>query len=198
VNYAETKTAMDDKRRQIEALQAEMRTLQSEVEPEDVQDYVLDGWDGPVRLSELFGDKRDLIVIHNMGTGCSSCTMWADGFNGVYDHLASRAAFVVSSPNPVEVQKRFAASRGWRFPMVSHAASSFARDLGYRRLGADPFDDSLGGWNPGISVLRRDGDRIIRVSDTELGPGDGFCVVYSLFDLVPGSDLNWSPKYSYA
>jgi predicted dithiol-disulfide oxidoreductase (DUF899 family) len=198
VNYADTKAALDEKRRQVEALQAEMRAIQAQVEPEEVQDYILDGWDGPVRLSDLFGDKRDLIVIHNMGTGCSSCTMWADGFNGVYDHLASRAAFVVASPNPVALQKKFAASRGWRFPMVSHAASSFAQDLGYRRLGADPCGDALGGWWPGISVLRREGDRIVRVSDTDLGPGDGFCVVYSLFDLVPGSDFNWEPKYSYA
>ena len=197
MNYADTKTAMDEKRRQITALQTEMRALQAKAEPEVVQNYVLAGWDGPVRLSDLFGDKRDLIVIHNMGTGCSSCTMWADGFNGVYDHLASRAAFVVSTPNTVGVQKKFAAGRGWRFPMVSHAGTSFAADLGYRELGLDPFDDSLGGWNPGISVLRREGDQILRFSDAELGPGDGFCVVYSLFDLVPGADPNWGPKYSY-
>jgi len=68
----------------------------------------------------------------------------------------------------------------------------------WRRLGPHPFDDSLGGWNPGISVPRRDGDLLLRVSDTELGPGDGFCLVYSPFDLVPGADLKWSPKYSYA
>ena len=59
--------------------------------------------------------------------------MWADGFNGVYEHLASRAAFVVASPNPVETQKQFAASRGWRFPMVSYEGSPFAEDMGYRR-----------------------------------------------------------------
>ena len=198
MTYAETMTAMKAKRAEITALRGEIRTLQAKAPRQEVQDYVLAGWDGPVRLSELFGDKRDLILIHNMGTGCSSCTMWADGFNGVYDHLASRAAFVVASPNPVAVQKKFAASRGWRFPMVSHATSSFAQDLGYRRVGKDPGGDALGGWWPGVSVLRREGDRIVRVSDTELGPGDGFCVVYSLFDLVPESDFNWEPRYSYA
>jgi predicted dithiol-disulfide oxidoreductase (DUF899 family) len=198
MTYAESMAGLTAKRQRMAELQLEMRALQAKIEPQEVRDYVLDGWDGPVRLSELFGDKRDLILIHNMGTGCSSCTMWADGFNGVYDHLASRAAFVVTSPNPVEVQKKFAASRGWRFPMISHAGTSFAEDMGYRRRGEHPFDDSLGGWNPGVSVFRREGDRILRVSDAELGPGDGFCVVYSLFDLVPGSDLNWSPKRSYA
>jgi predicted dithiol-disulfide oxidoreductase (DUF899 family) len=198
MTYADTMAALNAKRREIETLQAEMRSLQAAVEPEVVQDYVLEGWDGPVRLSELFGDKRELIVIHNMGKGCSSCTMWADGFNGVYDHLASRAAFVVSSPNPVDVQKAFAVERGWRFPMVCHAETSFATDLGYRRPGADAFGDKLGGWWPGVSVFRRDGERIVRVSDAELGPGDGFCVVYSLFDLMPGSSLNWEPQNRYA
>ena len=198
MTYAETMATLDTKREEIAVLRREMRALQAKVEPQVVRDYVLDGWDGPVRLSELFGDKRDLILIHNMGTGCPSCTMWADGFNGVYDHLASRAAFVVSSPNTVEVQKQFAKSRGWRFPMVSHVNSTFAQDLGYRHRSDDVLDQAMGGWNPGVSVFRRDGDRILRLSDADLGPFDGFCLVYHLFDLVPGADPNWNPKYSYA
>ena len=49
MTYAETKAAMDAKRLQIEGLHKEMRALQAAVEPEVVQDYVLEGWDGPVR-----------------------------------------------------------------------------------------------------------------------------------------------------
>jgi predicted dithiol-disulfide oxidoreductase (DUF899 family) len=197
VSYAETMAALTAKRTQIAGLRAEMRQLQAKVEPQPIEDYLVTGWDGPVRLSALFGDKRDLILIHNMGTGCSSCTMWADGFNGVYDHLASRAAFVVASPNPVAVQKQFAASRGWRFPMISYEGSTLAEDLGYRK-GGDPTDVKVGGFNPGVSFLRRDGERILRLSDTDFGPGDDFCVLYHFFDLAPGYDLSWSPRYSYA
>ena len=197
MSYADTMAAMNAKRAKIAALRKDLRALQESVEPQVVEDYVLAGWDGPVRLSALFAGKRDLMVIHNMGTGCPACTMWADGFNGVYDHLASRAAFVVASPNPVEVQKRFAAGRGWRFPMVSYDGSRFAEDMGYRESG-DPFDDKLGGWNPGVSIFRRDGDRIVRVSDVEFGPGDDFCVVFHLFDLIPEPDPAWRPRYSYA
>jgi hypothetical protein len=51
---------------------------------------------------------------------------------------------------------------------------------------------------PGVSAFRRDGGRILRLSDAEFGPGDGFCVVFSLFDLIPGADPTWRPKYSYA
>ncbi len=197
MTYADTMAALRDRRDRITALREEMRALQARIEPQELQDYVLTGWSGPVRLSELFGDKPDLILIHNMGVGCTSCTMWADGFNGVYDHLAARAAFVVTSPNPVEVQKRFAASRGWRFPMISYEGSRLAEDLGYRE-GGDPIDVKLGGWNPGVSVLRREGGRILRLSDAEFGPGDDFCVVYHLFDLAPGYDLTWAPRHSYA
>jgi predicted dithiol-disulfide oxidoreductase (DUF899 family) len=86
---------------------------------EPVKEYVLAGWEGPTTLSALFGAKRDLVVVHNMGKGCRYCTLWADGFQGVWRHLADRAGFVVCSPDSVETQKAFAASRGWGFPMVS-------------------------------------------------------------------------------
>ena len=28
--------------------------------------------------------------------------------------------------------------------------------------------------------------------------GDGFCVVFNLFDLIPDADPTWRPQYSYA
>ncbi len=193
MNYADTKSALNAKRLQIAGIREEMRALQAAVEPETLPDYELAGWNGPVRLSDLFGDKPNLLLIHNMGRSCSSCTMWADGFNGVYDHLASKAAFVVSSPDSVDVQKAFAAGRGWRFPMVSHQGSSFAKDLGYWQEG-----DGHGGWWPGVSALRKEGGVIRRLSDTDLGPLDDFCVYYHLMEMFPGGDPEFVPKYSYA
>jgi predicted dithiol-disulfide oxidoreductase (DUF899 family) len=186
--YAETMTVLRDHRRRIEATRKEMRRIQREVTPETVADYSFAGPAGPVRLSELFGDKHDLFVIHNMGRGCSHCTMWADGFNGVYHHLANRAAFALTSPDPVDVQQSFAASRGWRFPMVSHAGTTFADDMGYVRDGKC--------W-PGVSAFRRVEGRIERVSDAELGPGDDFCAVWHLFDLMPNGPDGWEPKFRY-
>jgi predicted dithiol-disulfide oxidoreductase (DUF899 family) len=178
-----------DYQRQIAELRDKMRQVRAAAGPEEVQDYVQTTPEGPVRLSELFGDKRDLIVIHNMGASCPYCTLWADGFNGVYPHLANRAAFVVSTPDPPETQRKFAAGRGWRFPMVSHAGTSFAQDMGYR--GPD------GGWRPGTSVFRREGERLFRVADTGLGPGDDFCSVWHFFDLLPEGRADWRPRFSY-
>jgi predicted dithiol-disulfide oxidoreductase (DUF899 family) len=196
MSYAESISALNAKRAQIEALRKEMRAIQAAIEPEPVSDYEFAGWNGPVKLSELFGDKRDLFVIHNMGAGCAYCTLWADGFNGVYEHLTDRAGFVLSSPNPVEAQKQFAASRGWRFPMVCHTGSSFTKDMGYQP-GGDPLADKLGGWYPGVSVFQKDAGRILRVSNAELGPYDDFCSVWHFLDLLPERDAGWEPKTRY-
>ena len=144
--YREVSERLATYRRDIAALREKMRALQNEAEPEEVENYRFATADGPVRLSELFGGKEHLFVIHNMGKSCPACTMWADGFNGVLPHLENRAAFVVSSPDDPETQRAFAASRGWRFRMVSHQGTSFAADMGYRgetglaarRLGIPP------------------------------------------------------------
>src|SRR5712671_3467501 len=98
MSYRDTSAKLADYRRQISELRQQMRAVQATAEPEEVRDYELSTPNGIVRLSELLGDQRDLIVIHNMGVSCAYCTLWADGYNGIYDHLAARAAFVVSSP----------------------------------------------------------------------------------------------------
>jgi len=69
---------------------------------EDYEFTSLDG--GKVKLSEMFGDKKNLFVIHNMGKGCSYCTMWADEVNGIYKYLESRgkSAFVFMAGDDVE------------------------------------------------------------------------------------------------
>ena len=192
MTYSQTMAALSAKRTEIGKLREEMRALQAVVEPQVVEDWELTGWGGPVRLSGLFGDKEHLILIHNMGRSCSSCTMWVDGYNGLYDHLASRVAFIVSSPDPVEVQQAFAASRGWRFPMVSHAGTEFARVMGYRKQ-----DAAQGGWWPGVSTFRMDGAQVVRLSDTPLGPMDDFNPYYHLMELIPGGDANFTPKFTY-
>jgi predicted dithiol-disulfide oxidoreductase (DUF899 family) len=189
MQYRETTQRLTAYRREIGALREKMRALQAEIEPEEVPDYTFASAEGPVRLSELFADKDTLIVIHNMGRSCPACTMWADGYNGVLPHLENRAAFVVTSPDDPATQAVFAASRGWRFRMVSHQGTDFAEKMGYR--------GAQGGWMPGISVFKKEGDRILRVSDQMLGPGDDFCSVYHFLDMLPEGPAGWRPKFSY-
>ena len=189
MSYRESTRQIAEYRREIAAIREKMRAVQAAIEPEEVRDYELATPQGEVRLSELFGDKDTLFVIHNMGTGCASCTLWADGFNGVYPHLRDRAAFVVASPDPPERQRSFAAERGWKFPMVSCHGTTFAEDMGYRENGR-----AL----PGVSVLKRKDGRIVRVADTGFSPGDDFCTVWHLLDLLPEGAAGWRPKHRYA
>jgi predicted dithiol-disulfide oxidoreductase (DUF899 family) len=189
MQYRETTARLAAYRREIAALRDRMREVQQTVVPEEVADYVLTGPTGPVRLSELFGDKDTLFVIHNMGRSCPNCTMWADGFNGVLPHLENRAAFVVTSPDDPATQAAFAASRGWRFRMVSHQGTDFAADMGYR--------SESGGWLPGVSVFKKQGGRILRVSDQQLGPGDDLCSVWHFFDMIPEGAAGWRAKFTY-
>ncbi len=189
MKYAQGIRQLGRYRQRIVALRKKMRDVQRRIEPEPVDDYTFSTPKGPKRLSQLFGGKNDLFVIHNMGSGCPYCTLWADGYNGLYDHITSRAAFVVASPDPPAVQRRFARGRGWRFPMVSHQGTTFARDMGYR--------SRTGGWLPGISAFRRERDRIVRVSDAGSQPLDDFCALWHVFDLLPEGPARWQPRFRY-
>lgn len=159
-------------------LEEELSELRAKLSGELVDDATLTGWDGKaVRLSTLFGDQSHMLLIHNMGFDCAYCTMWADGFNAVYDHVAAKAAFVLSSPDPVDRQKREASARGWRFTMVSTKDSTLAQNLGFERDGK-PL--------PGVSALIKGPDGTLKRSGlASFGPGDRFCPVWNLLDLLP-------------
>lgn len=145
----------------------------------DVDDYILKDRDGKdVKLSEMFSDKENLILIHNMGKSCSYCTLWADGFSGVTYFMEKKAAFALVSPDPPEVQKEFADSRGWKFKMYSGAGTTFIKDMGY-------FTDAGSYW-PGVSVFHKDSSgKITRISKDFFGPGDFYSSPWHFFDLLP-------------
>ena len=185
MKYTDVNGRLADYRRQIASIREKMRETQAAVEPEAVRNYEFSTVNGTVRLSDLFGDREDLILIHNMGVSCSYCTLWADGYNGIHQHVITRAAFAASSPDRPSVQQKFAESRGWKFPMVSHTGSSFAADMGYV--------SEKGGWTPGVSVFRREAGAITRVSNTGFSPGDDFCTLWHFFDLLPGG-IGQSPR----
>ncbi|WP_408010545.1 DUF899 family protein [Pseudalkalibacillus sp. A8] len=137
-------------------------------------------------LQELFLDKDELIVIHNMGKGCNYCTLWADGFNGVYHHLIERAEFVVSTPDEPNVQEDIAAERGWRFPMVSTKGTTFKSDMGFEKDGS---------YYPGVSTFRKgENGEIYHYAHAPLGPGDDFCSVWPLFEMLPDREGTFKPN----
>ncbi|WLD94775.1 DUF899 family protein [Alkalihalobacillus sp. AL-G] len=139
-----------------------------------------------VTLLELFGDSDEIIVVHNMGKGCNYCTLWADGFNGVYRHMIERAPFVVSTPDDPDIQKTIAAERDWKFPLVSTKGTTFKEDMGFANGTST---------RPGVSSFRKDenGD-VYHHASAPLGPGDDFCAVWHLFDLLPNGSGDFQPK----
>lgn len=179
---------IDEIRTQISKLRHQLIALQKVDPGEKVQDYNFKTETGEISLSELFNNKDSLFVIHNMGTSCPYCTLWADGFNGVADHLKDRAAVVISSPDSPDIQEQFRSSRQWNFTMVSTTDNTFPEDMGYK---------TDAGFQPGVSVFKRDGDDIVRVSDTAFGPGDDFCAVWHLLDMLPEGADGWQPRYQY-
>jgi predicted dithiol-disulfide oxidoreductase (DUF899 family) len=165
-----------------------LAALKRRLPREEVRDYVLAGHRGPAPLSTLFGGRRDLIVVHNMGRSCRYCTLWADGFNGLLPHLTSRAALAVVSPDAPAVQQKFAKGRGWGFPMYSGQGSTFIADMGFMD-GVDPL--------PGVSTFALARGKIFRVASAPFGPFDPFCSVWHFFALLADGVDDWSPKYRY-
>ena len=139
--------------------------------------------------------KSDLILIHNMGSGCPYCTMWADGFNGVIHHLEDRSAFVVVSPDSVETQQQLRQKRGWRFRLYSAQGTSLFKDMGF-----ESEDENYGSHAmPGVSVFHKSADgSIVRVSWDYLGPGDAYCSVWHLFNLLRDGAGDWEPQFEYS
>jgi predicted dithiol-disulfide oxidoreductase (DUF899 family) len=176
---------------QITELQKKLAQLRLAQPAEKVRDYELAEWPNKtVKLSELFGAKDELIVVHNMGKQCSYCTLWADSFIGITKHLEDRAGFVVTSPNDPETQRQFARDRGWNFRMLSTQGTSFKHDMG--------FEPEPGKYWPGVSIFRRDANgEIYHVNKAGFGPGDAFCGLWHFLDLLP-SEKEWHPKFQYS
>jgi len=176
---------------EIIAKKQELYKLKKQMPRFELPDYELKHRDGSlVRLSALFGDKKEMILVHNMGKSCPYCTLWADGFKGVYHHLESRAAFVVASPDAPDAMSEFAASRNWDFRMVSTQGSTLKKDMGFQLQ-----DNS---YYPGVSsLLKDDTGKIWHVAKAYFGPGDDFCAVWYFFDLLAGENPDWAPQFSY-
>ena len=173
--------------RRIEALKAERTDARRRRAPEPVVDHEVGTTEGPRPLSDLFDAHDDLLLVHNMGTTCAYCTLWADGLVGLLPHLTRRSAVALLTPDPPEVQRAFAAARGWPFVMASDPSRATAMALG--------FATEEGSSLPGVSALRRLADgSIVRTGRAEFGPGDDYCAVYPLFDLLEGGVGDWAPR----
>jgi predicted dithiol-disulfide oxidoreductase (DUF899 family) len=185
---AMTSNAITDLERQIYELTTKLNELRKDNIGKTVENYTFSTLDGDTTLLDLFGDKDKLLVIHNMGQGCRYCTLWADGFNGFLPHLESTMSVVLVSKDAPELQRRFAASRGWRFRTASHGGGSYISEQTVME-GADNM--------PGAVVYERTGDQIRRKNSGIFGPGDVYCSMWNLLALAGMSEADWTPQFKY-
>ena len=173
---------------QIFELVGELAGLMKENPGKPVPNYSFSTQQGEVSLLDLFSDQDTLLVIHNMGQGCRYCTLWADGFNGFLPHLESAMSVVLVSKDSVDVQRRFANARGWRFRLASHGGGAYIREQSVMQ-GQDNY--------PGAVVYVRSGDEILRKNACVFGPGDLYCSIWNLLAMAGMGAGDWTPQYSY-
>jgi predicted dithiol-disulfide oxidoreductase (DUF899 family) len=160
----------------------------------EIEDYELTAEDGRVRLSELFGDKSQLVVYHFMfgadwDKPCPSCSFWADHFDGTRAHLARRdTAFVVISRAPIDKLAAWKPRARWRFPWISSAGTSFNDD--FHATSSD------GREQPVMSVFTKNDAGVFHTYSASARGLEAMNNTYSILDLVPkGRDedgLEWT------
>lgn len=188
----EVDALIDELQAEIGEMKKRLKELQKGRPLEPVENYQLTTREGEVKkLAELFGDKDEMLLVHNMGQACPYCTLWADGLNGLVPHLENRAAFIVASPDSPEQQQKFSESRGWKFKMASVQGTTLPSDLG--------FEPEPKSYYPGVSALYKDAQgNIFRTGKAFFGPGDDFCAAWPMLDLLKDGDNGWEPKYRYS
>jgi predicted dithiol-disulfide oxidoreductase (DUF899 family) len=172
---------------EIETIRDKIKSLRSDLPLEKVNNYKFEGKNGPISLLELFGNKDELIVIHNMGPQCAYCTLWADGFVSLAPYLKDRCSFVLETEVPYSELESFKNKRGWNFDCVSSKDTTFKKDMDFKRENS---------FLPGVSTFHKNGENIYRHATAPFGPGDDFCSVWHLFDLLKYGQKDWKPKYN--
>lgn len=173
---------------EIFELTTKLNKLRAQCEGQEVKNYTLQTLNGAVSLLDLFAEREQLLLIHNMGQGCRYCTLWADGFNGFVPHLESVLSLTLVSKDAPEVQRQFANSRGWRFNLASHGGGDYIREQTVME-GADNM--------PGAVLYERKGEKIYRKNACVFGPGDLYCSIWNLFGMAGLNEENWTPQFKY-
>jgi len=177
--------------------------------------YVFERARGKATLAELFDGKRQLVVYHFMfapdaEAGCKSCSFWADGFDGITEHLAHRDVQLVAiSRAPLAKLAAYRQRMGWKFEWVSSGGSTFNDDL---RVSFGPDELATGqiAYNygtypaygpdmPGFSVFfRGDDDTVFHTYSCYSRGIDNVNPAYQILDLVPkGRDETESSPMSW-
>jgi predicted dithiol-disulfide oxidoreductase (DUF899 family) len=192
-------------RRHIERVAAQRRALPpGGAVPTD---YRFDSEQGPVTLSQMFGN-HDTLVTYNWMFGprrerpCPMCTSLLSALNGEMPDILQRVAFAVIARAPVERMIAFKKERSWHhLRLYSSGANSFNRDY------AD--EDPEGEDNPAFNVFVRPGGVMRHFWGDEMGPQTADpgqdprgapdpMPLWTILDMTPdGRGADWYPGLAY-
>ena len=120
-------------RRQIQSVAALRRPLP--VGGTVAQDYLFDGDDGPLKLSELFKTGINTLAVYSFMYGlgkelpCTGCTHFLDGPGSMVQHITQRISLAVVAKSPATRLLALARARGGRaLPLLSTHGNSYDHD----------------------------------------------------------------------
>ena len=193
-------------RNNIEAVAAQRRDLP--MGGKVGQDYVFAQTSGTVRLSELFSEGKDTLIVYSYMYGpkmpqpCVMCTSILDALDGEAPHVTQRVNLAVVAKSPIARVMDFANGRGWRnLRLLSSAENSYNTDY--------HAESAKGDQLPALNVFVQRAGAIQHFYNTELlyapsEPGqDGRHVdmiwpLWNLFDFAPeGRGETWHPRLTY-
>lgn len=133
------------------------------------KEYRFDTDAGNSTLAELFKGRSQLIIYHFMfgpdyAAGCPHCSAIADGFNGIYTHLANHDVMLWAvSRAPLEKLNAFKQRMQWTFPWASSFNSDFNYDFNVSFTPAQQRSGDIGyNYNQGN----------VRSKQSEINPND--------------------------
>jgi predicted dithiol-disulfide oxidoreductase (DUF899 family) len=202
-------------RRQVEAVAAMRRKLPpgGALREDYVFDEITPAIDktaarGQVKLSELFADGKDTLIVYSymfgprMAKPCPMCTSMLDSLDGNAPHVTQRVNLVVVAASPVDRILQVARDRGWRhLRLLSSANNTYSRYY--------HGENEKGGQLPTLNVFARRKGRIYHTYCTEMlfAPPDrgqdgrhvdAIWPLWNVLDLTPeGRGTTWYPKLRY-
>ena len=207
-------------RRQVESVAALRRALPAGGMV--AQDYLFDGDDGPLKLSDLFRPGIDTLAIYSFmyrpeaKLPCTGCTHFLDGLEGMVQHITQRINLAVVAKSPLPRLLALARARGWRtLPLLSTQGNSYDHDyfgdstgLPDAVLKQQKFKDDEAWDMPMLNVFQRHGKVIHHFWGSELlylppEPGqeyrhnDALDSLWNMLDLTPAGRGNFEPQLSY-
>ena len=198
--FTRARDALSEKRRELPWVKVE-------------KPYRFVGPAGETTLAGLFEGRRQLALWHFMfapdwDKPCKSCSFWADGYNGVAEHLAHRdTTLVATSRAPREKLAETARRMGWTFPWYA-CEDAFAQDF-HVAFSPEQIETGAVEYNyreapirmsdlPGFSAFVREGETVYHTYSAYARGLDMMNVAYQMLDLTalgrhedPQNPMSW-------